>query len=260
MFDFSKKITRTTSDSGTGTITTLDIEAIGDTLLFKGDEIFFYSSPNRLHRGVLDADVSATDTRITLKSSPETDKLHADTLLPKETQIFVYQKEIIKKAVAQYDSAHQHLYLTSGTNGNDYLMAYGTWNYSVNAATQLSDGNSKPNRWASQFGIYTATDAGSVDRILGYFSTNSGTGDDAVVSVWSAIPNAGSSTNLTINLINATTLTSQNNQNYIHQIDVTPNHNLVEGEIIFVSIKRTGTKASGVKWYGDLEVKVKYNK
>lgn len=148
----------------------------------------------------------------------------------------------------------QSLYLTTGTNGNDYLSAFGTSTFSVNSGAQLSDGNSKPNRWSSQFGIFVAPYSCSIKKIKGWSSSDAGSGDNAVISVWYASPNAGTTTNITIELLKSFTLTSQNNQNHIFDIEDNPasGYTLAEGDFVFVSIKRTGTKSGGVKWYADI--------
>ena len=152
--------------------------------------------------------------------------------------------------------AQQSLHLNTGTNGNDYLSAFGTSTFSVNTATTLSDGDSKPNRWASQYGIFVAPYACTLKKIKGWASTNAGSGDNGTISIWSATPNAGATTNFTINLVQAFALTSQNNQNHLFDLEADTggftNAQLAEGDILFVSIKRTGSLHGSVKWYADI--------
>ena len=87
-------------------------------------------------------------------------------------------------------------------------------------------------------------------------SSDAGTGDNAVISIWTATPNLGSTSNLTIDLITSFSLTSQNSQNHVFDVEqdtsALADAQLAEGDFIFVSIRRTGALNSGVEWYADL--------
>ena len=175
------------------------------------------------------------------------------------TKIEVEDKTLLDLSLKQFAYAHQSLYLTAGTNGNDYLSAFGTSSFSVNSATTLADGNSKPNRWASQFSIFVAPAVCRITELVGWSSTNTAVGDDATLKVWTATPNGGGTSNLTIDLVHSYSLVSVNNQNHLFDLNAVPTTNidLAKGDIIFVSIQRTGTKASGKSWYADLGIKIK---
>ena len=160
------------------------------------------------------------------------------------TKIEVEDKTLLDLSLKQFAYAHQSLYLTAGTNGNDYLSAFG---------------NSKPNRWASQFSIFVAPAVCRITELVGWSSTNTAVGDDATLKVWTATPNGGGTSNLTIDLVHSYSLVSVNNQNHLFDLNAVPTTNidLAKGDIIFVSIQRTGTKASGKSWYADLGIKIK---
>ena len=167
---------------------------------------------------------------------------------------------LLDSSLKQYAYAHQSLYLTTGTNGNDYLSAFGTSAFSVNSGTTLSDGDSKPNRWAAQFSFFVAPTICRVDEIVGWASTDaSHAGDNATIKLWTATPNGGTTTNLTIDLIYSISLANVNNQNHLFDLEATPTNNidLAKGDILFVSIQRTGSLHGSVKWYADLGVKIK---
>ena len=162
------------------------------------------------------------------------------------------------KASSKRLYAHQSIYLTAGTNGNDYLSAFGTSTFSVNAAAQLADGNSKPNRWGSQYGMFVAPYDCELVSAKGTASTDAGSGDDALINIWKTTPNVGTTTNLTIDLMKQFTLTSQNNQNHIFDIEATTftGPALTAGDIVFFSIRRTGSLAGSVKWYADIGLQI----
>lgn len=191
--------------------------------------------------------ISITSTSITLP-------------IPNGATIEVKDSVLLDSSLKQYAYAHQSLYLTTGTNGNDYLSAFGTSSFSVNSGTTLADGDSKPNRWAAQFSFFVAPTICRVDEIVGWASTDaSHSGDDATIKLWTATPNGGATTNLTIDLIHSVSLANVNNQNHLFDLATTPTNNidLAKGDILFVSIQRTGVHNSGVKWYADIGVKIK---
>lgn len=178
----------------------------------------------------------------------------------KGSVIQVKDSVLLDSSLKQYAYAHQSLYLTTGTNGNDYLSAFGTSAFSVNSGTTLSDGDSKPNRWAAQFSFFVAPTICRVDEIVGWASTDaSHAGDNATIKLWTATPNGGTTTNLTIDLIYSISLANVNNQNHLFDLEATPTNNidLAKGDILFVSIQRTGSLHGSVKWYADLGVKIK---
>jgi hypothetical protein len=174
--------------------------------------------------------------------------------IPIGSRITINTLNVLAHGAKKSYYAQQSIYLTAGTNGNDYLSAFGTSTYSVNSAVTLSNGDSKPNRWASQYGIFIAPLGCTLRVIRGTASSDAGTGDDCVISVWKITPNTDSTTNVTLTAIKQFTLTSQNNQNHVFGLTDAPtsNNSFAAGDVCFVSIRRTGTKAGGVKWYADV--------
>ena len=142
------------------------------------------------------------------------------------TKIQVSDSVLLDSSLKQYAYAHQSVYLTAGTNGNDYLSAFGTSSFSVNSATTLADGNSKPNRWASQFSIFVAPTICRVDELVGWSSTDAAVGDNATLKLFTATPNGGATTNLTIDLVHSFSLVSVNNQNHLFDLTATPSTNI----------------------------------
>jgi hypothetical protein len=177
--------------------------------------------------------------------------------IPQGSLIYIAGDRLQNKIASRRLYSHQSIYLTAGTNGNDYLTAFGTSAFSVNSAAQLANGNSKPNRWSAQYGIFIAPNDCEIEKIKGTASTDTGTGDDAIINVWKITPNTGATTNVTLALINAFTLTSQNNQNHVFDLDNEPAYDLTEGDVVLFSIRRTGEKASGKKWYADIGLTIK---
>jgi len=234
--------------SGTSSQTQLSVIAGSKIVAKTGEKVFLFTKySNTLYELTLTADLGRTTTC-------SFSSIDFDDVVPIGSVILMRQEPKFDKLNNTDLYFQQSLYLTTGTNGNDYLSAFGTSTFSVNSGAQLSDGNSKPNRWSSQFGIFVAPYSCSIKKIKGWSSSDAGSGDNAVVSVWYASPNAGTTTNITIELLKSFTLTSQNNQNHIFDIEDNPasGYPLSEGDFVFVSIKRTGTKSGGVKWYADI--------
>ena len=230
---------------------TISIYPIGDTLLFADDEIIINTGSTTYHL-IVASDVSATATSMSVRGTILGE-------IPIQSFVQINNKQMATKATTKDLYAHQSLYLTTGTNGNDYLSAFGTSSFSVNSAVVLADGASKPNRWTSQYTIFVAPRACTFTNIKGTASSNAGAGDDAEISVWKATPNYGGTSNVTISLVNEFTCTSQNNQNHVFDLlDNTPsNSSLAAGDVIFVSIRRTGAKAGSIKWYADIGMQFK---
>ena len=235
--------------AGSG-IQTINIAPIGKDILFEEDEICIKTTRSSFNL-VLTEDVSATATTMSVRGDiPQS--------LPKFSYVSIISKGMAIKASSKRLYAHQSIYLTAGTNGNDYLSAFGTSTFSVNAAAQLADGNSKPNRWGSQYGMFVAPYDCELLSVKGTASTNAGTGDNALINIWKTTPNVGTTTNLTIDLMKQFTITSQNNQNHIFDLEATTFSGpaLTSGDIVFFSIRRTGTKSGGVKWYADIGLQI----
>jgi hypothetical protein len=241
-------LTETSTHQVAGATTTLPVIDVDKVVAKSGTSVMIWLKQAQVFYSL----------RLTADLGDSTTMTFADTTfsqnIPAGSKIYLDHNSYYEKLNSKKFYFQQSLYLTGGTNGNDYLSAYGTSSFTVNSAVTLADGNSKPNRWASQFPIYVATADCTLARIKGLCSSDAGTGDDAVISVWKISPNIGGTSNLTINLIKAFTLTSQNNQNHLFDLEDTPsaNQDLTEGQGIFVSIRRTGALNSGVEWYADI--------
>jgi len=247
-----RSLTATTIFTEAGTLTSLSTANTGKIVAKSGDKVFLWIKQSQVsYELTLTSDLGNAD-RITFSS------IDIDFNIPAGSLILFDYANYHEKLNNKKFYFQQSLYLTAGTNGNDYLSAFGTSAFSVNSAVTLADGNTKPNRWASQFPIYVATEDCTLTKIKGLSSSDAGTGDDAVISIWKMSPNIGGTSNLTINLIKAFTLTSQNNQNHLFDLEDTPsaNQDLTEGQAIFVSIRRTGALNSGVEWYADIGFEV----
>ena len=85
----------------------------------------------------------------------------------------------------QYNSTHVHMYHTGTTHGNDTLPNFAQFNFNVNANSVLSDGDSKPNRWGSQFAFWVAPDYNcKIERIIMHGSSNGGLHEDWALRYW----------------------------------------------------------------------------
>ena len=240
----------TAQSSGTTGQTSLTVRAGNKTVAKSGEKVFLFTKfSNTLYELTLTADLGKTTTC-------SFSSIDFDDFVAEGSVILMKQEDMFDKVNNTDLYFHQSIYLTAGTNGNDYLSAFGTSSFTVNSATTLADGNSKPNRWASQFGIFVAPYACTLKKIKGMVSSDAATEEGAVISIWTATPNVGGTSNLTIDLIVQFTLTSQNNQNHIFDVEqdtsALADAQLAEGDFIFVSIRRTGSLRSGVEWYADL--------
>ena len=239
-------------------LSTLKVIDVGKKVAFSGENVVIFAKGSQEMIEVELTSDLGDSTTMSFRS------LEVGVDIPIGSVILYSQLPRIKKINTTDLYFHQSIYLTAGTNGNDYLSAFGTSSFTVNSATTLSDGDSKPNRWASQFSIFVAPFECTIKKIKGTASSDAGSGDDCVISIWTATPNIGATTNLTIDVIHQFSLTSQNNQNHIFDLDIetgaTANASLLEGDIVFVSIRRTGSLSSGVEWYADLGFDVEMNK
>ncbi len=244
-------INETIFEGSSKTTIQVKFENIQSGVIRSGDVLNVFDADGNITELTLTSNVTSSATTISFSSRSFDNQISVGSIL------YYQGARLHNKISARKLYAQQSIYLTAGTNGNDYLTAFGTSSFSVNSAVQLANGNSKPNRWGSQYGIFVAPNDCEITKIKGTASSNAGTGDDAVISVWEIAPNYGSTSNVTLNLINSFTLTSQNNQNHIFDIDNEPAHDLSEGDVVFFSIKRTGEKASGIKWYADIGLEIK---
>ena len=230
------------------TLTSLTVKAGNKTVAKSGEKVMLFCRTGGIIKELtLTADLGKTTTMSFSSTAFDCD-------IPVGTVVLMPQEGMFDKVNNTDLYFHQSLFTNTGTNGNDYLSAFGSNQFSVNSGAQLADGNSKPNRWASQFAIFVAPHSCLIKKIKGWSSSDAGTGDDAVISIWYASPNAGTTTNITIELLKSFTLTSQANQNHLFDLEDNPaaGYPLAEGDFVFVSIKRSGVLRSGIKWYADI--------
>ena len=242
-----------TASQKAGTFSTLTIAAVGSPILKNGDVLRLVTSTGAAIPLTLTQDVSSTATTIRFSS------ITIDYDIPRASVLIYEGKGMITHAKSKRIYAQQSLYLTAGSNGNDYLSAFGTSTFSVNSGTTLNDGDSKPNRWGSQYAIFIAQKDCTLEGTIGWASSNAGTGDNATIKIWKASPNGGSTSNLTIDLVTSFSLTSQNNQNHLFSLssELSSDNDLSAGDILFVSIQRTGSLHGSVKWYADIGFDIK---
>ena len=244
----SNTIASVTAAQAAGATTTLTITPPGVDILKEGDEMLIVTPFGYSAAITLSGSVGATGTTLRFNS------VTFPFFIPVSSRIVYTGKNTITQAKSKRLYTQQSLYLTAGTNGNDYLSAFGTSAFSVNSATTLADGNSKPNRWAAQFSIFVAPQDCTLERVKGWASSDAGTGDNATIKIWNASPNSSSTSNLTINLVTSFSLTSQNSQNYLFPLNsvLTSGNDFASGDILFVSIQRSGTLAGSIEWYADI--------
>jgi hypothetical protein len=254
-------ITYTTADvsPGTSPVTSLSVVDPG-IFIPSGTTLYLLDPGGSRNTFQLTSDCNSGDTTLTSSGLGDRSTKTEDGI-PKDTIVMLKARDIYTKAINKHIYAHQSIYLTTGTNGNDYLSAYGTSAFSVNSAVTLATGNSKPNRWSAQYAIYVAPRSATINEIRGTASSDAGSGDDCVISIWKATPNTGATGNITITAVKQFTLTSQNNQNHVFSLQDSPttNNTLAAGDIVFFSIRRTGALNSGVEWYADCGLDITYN-
>ena len=236
-----------TTTNFSGVTTSIAVSQYTGATIPSGSSLILISSYGQSYGLTTSADFVRGQTTLSVSS------IDIPYEVPTNSRIIINGLGILQQAERDKYYAHQSIYLTAGTNGNDYLSAFGTSTFSVNSGATLADGNSKPNRWAAQFGIFVSPSATTLTNIVGTASTDGGTGNDAKINVWKLTPNLGATTNLTINLVKEFSITSQNNQNHVFDLsDSTLNTSFALGDVCFVSIRRFNTLSSGVKFYVDL--------
>jgi hypothetical protein len=158
----------------------------------------------------------------------------------------------------QYNCTHVHMYHTGSTHGNDMLPNFSQFNFNINAGSALSDGDSKPNRWGSQFAFFVAPDYNcKIERIISHASSNGGTNEDWKLRYWKKPVNEDGTANTLMTLIDEQTYTSQNNQNYVftRRYEPTTAYALDKGDTIIITMAKTGSsKVSSTKFYADIEI------
>ena len=137
-----KTILQVSANVNPGTVTSISV------VQYEGD-VIPSGTPLIIHTGfgpvpvTTNAIIESRATSISIASTDIASPIIAGN------KIMVTDLTLLDQSLKQYAYVQQSVYLTTGTNGNDYLSAFGTSSFTVNSATTLSDGNSKPNRWAS---------------------------------------------------------------------------------------------------------------
>ena len=223
------------------------------TLLYSGDEVIVVcSTTGNSYPLTLDTDFDYNSTRLQFTS------ITLDEVIPLGSYI-VLSKDYKWDSLFRKNSLnHLHLYQQGNTHGNDLLMTFTQFNFNFNSGAILSSGDSKSNNWGARFGFFNAPHNGcQVERINYKFTTDAGAEEIFVFSLWKkpVTENGTAATQLT--LIDSFSMTSQNNASYVFSASITPS--LADGaisanEVIIPSIKKEGTKVSGTKMYGDIEI------
>lgn len=237
------------SADAVGTKTSLSIATYAGPTLPSGTKLTFTNRGGYTAVLALSAELTAGDTTGTITSS---DILET---LPTGTGFYLTDKQMINTASKQFDNVHIHLYHTGGNNAYDYLTNFSQWNFNVSTGTILVDGVVKPNRWGSQYGVFTATDVDcTIESVKGYFSTNAGTADDFAFSLWTKGVTADGTTDLAMDLVESWTCRSQNHQDYVFELALTTPTPIPAGSVLIPSIRRVNSYTSSSKIYADIEL------
>ena len=158
-----------------------------------------------------------------------------------------------------HETIHMHFYHTGGANSNDYITNFSHYNFNVNTTVALTDGVSKPNRWAATYGIWIAMEDCTVTAARGHFSTDGGANDDGVFQLWTKPVTAGGTTATNIDLEDTWSMSSQNDQDHVFVHTLTSTFTMSAGEVLIPTFKRAGSSITSTsKWYGDVAIRVKY--
>jgi len=240
------------------TLSTLNIIPNTNTniALVSGDEAYIVArDTGRSYKITISSDLNYNSTRLQFNS------VTLDQFIPIGSVIVIDPQDLYNNIFRKRVNTHIHCYMTGNTHGNDILPNFSQWNFNVNAGAILADGDSKPNRWASQFATFvTPTSNGTtVEKIIYNMSTNGATGHDFEFSIWKMPTDKNGSTNQTISLVDSFACTSQNNQNYVFHREFDLSESLSAGDVLFPTIKKTGnTATSSDKFYGDIEIITSY--
>lgn len=244
--------------SSTSGDTNLNVFSPSMLMAKSGDTVkLIHKGSGREYDLTLTADLNESSTRVEFSS------VIFDTMIPEGSIIIQSNLDKWESIFRKRINTHIHCYFTGSNNTNDYLPNFSQFNFNVNAGTILADGNSKPNRWTSQFGVFQIPDRGvtKIEKILYSFSTNGGTGHDFTFTLWEMPIDTNGSSNQAINLIDSQDFTSQNNQNYVFYREFDTETTLAQGgAIIFPSIRRrNSTTSTSKKFYGDVEIFMSYD-
>ena len=228
------------------------------TLLYSGDKVVLVcSTTGNSYPLTLNANFSYASTRIEFASTT------LDEVVPLGSYIVLDKDYKYDNLFRKNSLNHLHLFFTGTTSANDFLMTFTQFNFNINAGAVLSTGDSKNNNFGARYGFFNAPHNGcQVERINYKFATDAGAGENFVFSLWKKPVTENGTTATDITLIESVSLASQNNFSYVFSGSITPS--LADGaissnEVIIPSIKKDGTKVSGTKLYGDIEILVSFD-
>ena len=206
---------------------------------------------------------ATTTTNVTTGStSIGVDLFNTSSTILSQSKIYFDKFNNHDRMYKQYNSTHVHLYHTGTTHGNDVLPNFAQFNFNINAGSVLSDGDSKPNRWGSQFAFWVAPDYNcKIERIIMHGSSNGGLNEDWAIRYWKKPVTENGTTATDLSLITTHSCTSVNNQNHVftNRYDPTTKYSLDKGDTILITFLKTGTsKVSSTKFYSDIEILTSY--
>lgn len=241
----------TVSDEGFGrSISSLTVANLGKDVAFTGETVvIFPKGTSALIYVTLTANMGSSTTMSFSSFETNID-------IPEGSVILPYGLLKHKKINTSDLYFHQSIFLTRVTNTNDHLSAYGSNAFTIDFGSILTDASSRRNFFAARYSSFVAPYACTLKKIKGWANSTAGSNEGAVITVWSATPNSNSTTNLTIDIVQAFTLTSQNSSFYVFDLEqdtsALADAQLAEGDIIFVSIRRTGSRLAQADWYAQI--------
>ncbi len=226
---------------------------LNNVLLFSGDKVLVVcSTTGNSYELTLDTNFTFKTNRLQFTS------ITLEEVIPLGSYI-VLSKDYKWNSLFRKNSLnHLHLFFTGTTSANDFLMTFTQFNFNINAGAVLSTGDSKNNNFGARFGFFNSPHNGcQVERINYKFATDAGVGENFVFSLWKKPVTENGTTATQLTLIDSFAMTSQNNFSYVFSGSITPSAAagaLNANEVIIPSIKKEGTKVSGTKMYGDIEI------
>jgi len=228
------------------------------TLLYSGDEVIVVcKTTGNIYPLTLNADFNFNSTRLQFTSTT------LDEVVPLGSYIILSKDYKLNSLFRKNSLNHLHLYFTGTTSANDFLMTFTQFNFNINSGAVLATGDSKNNNFGARYGFFNSPHNGcQVERINYKFATDAGAGENFVFSLWKKPITENGTTATQLTLIDSFSMSSQNNFSYVFSGSITPS--LTDGaissnEVIIPSIKKEGTKVSGTKLYGDIEILVSFD-
>lgn len=240
----------TVTDEGFGrSISSLTVANLGKDVAFTGETVvIFPKGTSALIYVTLTANMGSSTTMSFSSFETNID-------IPEGSVILPYGLLKHKKINTTDLYFHQSIYLKQRST-NDFLSAYGSNAFTIDFGSILTDGDAERNFFAARYSSFVAPYACTLKKIKGYANSTAAGSQGAVITVWSATPNSNSNSNLTIDLVHAFTLTSQNDSTYVFDLEqdtsALADAQLAEGDIIFVSIRRNGTRLEAADWYAQI--------